>query len=76
MKNAPSSAQYIPKIVENSACGRHSAMVKKPCFAIRTDDGNVVQGVCDFRAKKFFNGKISPQSQNQPGRAPRFAKKK
>lgn len=67
---------YIDRIVENSSCGRHSVHTKTPCFSIRRDDGGTARGVCDFRAKKFFVGKISPQSKNQPSRAPRFKNKK
>lgn len=67
---------YIDRIVENSACGRHSVQTKTPCFTIRRDDGGMTRGVCDFRAKKFFIGKISPQSKNRAVSAPRFNKNK
>ena len=66
----------IDRIVENSACGRHSVQLKMPCFTIRRDDGGIARAVCDFRIKKFFNGTISPLSKNRASGAPRFAKNK
>lgn len=69
-------SNYIDRIVDNSACGRHSVQTKTPCFTIRRDDGGTARAVCDFRAKKFFIGKISPLSKNQPNKAPRFNKNK
>jgi len=67
---------YIDRIVSNSACGRHSVQVMTPCFTLLRDDGEPSRGVCDFRAKKFFIGKISPQSKNRALSAPRFNKNK
>lgn len=65
---------YIGMIVANSPCGRHSAMRGMACFRIRKDNGQDAIGVCDFRAKKFFNGKITAASVTTKGRAARLQK--
>lgn len=69
-------SNYIDRIVDNSACGRHSVQTKTPCFTLRRDDGGIARAVCDFRAKKFFIGKISPLSKSRTPSAPRSNKKK
>lgn len=52
----------IPKILE-TPCGRHSRPVGIPCFHVPKLNGfGYYAGVCDFRAKKFYIGKISLDS--------------
>ena len=52
----------IERIVEGTSCGKHSASVGIPCWAVDGGTpGNFVVGVCGSRIREAgFNGKISP----------------
>lgn len=60
--------KHIRSIVDQTVCGRHNAPTGVACFGIEPETktpgnpGGILLGICNFRAKKVVNGKISASS--------------